>query len=84
VDHIGDYIQPKAYDAAQKEILFELKVHNLTAASPGSVTATGRYVPIDRSPLVPIPSWLVEWVAEHGFTTTKKQAKGRPQGLGRL
>jgi len=60
---IGDY---QKLDATGKPTcLFELKAHDKTAASPGSVTDKGFYNAIDKSPLCAAPQWLLDWVDEH-------------------
>jgi putative DNA primase/helicase len=66
VKRIGEYIVPD--DKGKPTCLFELKVHDATVAAPGSLNAVGTsYKPIQPVPpaLLPIPTWLVDWVVEH-------------------
>lgn len=63
VVRIGDF--EHLDDEGRPEPLFEAKVNNKTAASPGSVTATGMYKVIDKSPIAAAPQWLIDWVIEN-------------------
>lgn len=66
---IGDYVVPDVN--GRPTCLLELKVHNVTAAAPGSLNSEGiSYKPVAPYPpaLLPIPSWLVDWIKEHSET----------------
>ena len=66
---VGDYTVKN--NQGKPTCLLELKVHNVTVAAPGSMNSAGmKYIPVAPHPdaLLPMPSWLVDWIKEHSET----------------
>jgi hypothetical protein len=76
-----DYSRSKVADIPIKaKSLFDFQNHNRYIVGAGSKLDNGKtYEVLDRSPIVPIPNWLVDWLAANAdISHARKSTGARP------